>query len=311
MSLAPFDTYCSEDADQFLMRRWVTRAVVCSLLFHAGLLAVFHFKKLEDFRVVEYEPVARPMVLWRVVDRPEVYESEARVVPTSVASPVLPIPIPIPTAKSEGEALYGSSRPVELPAPTTDFDGASEGPGTSAGLGKSLHDQIRESLGGLLIEGNHAAGDPVAQGPTDPNTLGDVPGQTSLEKAYARTDPVSAEDAPIALSGGALYEYNSSELRPQAIEQLRKLGELIQRNPQANFSIEGHADAVGTPEYNQALSEKRAESVKQWLVQFMGVSPERIETRGFGSSRLLVPGDRTIEEQQLNRRVEIVIKPKR
>jgi flagellar motor protein MotB len=43
----------------------------------------------------------------------------------------------------------------------------------------------------------------------------------------------------------------------------------------------------------------------------MGVAPERIETRGFGSSRVLVPADRSVEEQQINRRVEIVIQPGR
>jgi outer membrane protein OmpA-like peptidoglycan-associated protein len=138
-----------------------------------------------------------------------------------------------------------------------------------------------------------------------------IPGRQSLDDALARTGPLPVGDKPIGMPGGALYEYNSYELRPEAQEQLRKLGELIRRNPKATFSIEGHTDSTGTPEYNQVLSERRADSVKLWLVQFMGIAPERIQTRGFGSTKLIVPGDRTVDEQQPNRRVEIVIKTNR
>ncbi len=49
-------------------------------------------------------------------------------------------------------------------------------------------------------------------------------------------------------------------------------------------------------------------AVKEWLVRSMGISPARVETQGFGSTRLLVPGTGTVDEQQPNRRVEIVIK---
>jgi outer membrane protein OmpA-like peptidoglycan-associated protein len=59
------------------------------------------------------------------------------------------------------------------------------------------------------------------------------------------------------------------------------------------------------------LSERRADTVKDWLVQNMGIEPDRIQTQGFGKTRLIVPADRSVEEQQLNRRVEIVIRTKR
>ncbi|MBV8227894.1 MAG: OmpA family protein [Verrucomicrobia bacterium] len=107
-----------------------------------------------------------------------------------------------------------------------------------------------------------------------------------------------------------LFDYDSANLRVGATASLQKLGRLILRNPQASFKVEGHTDSFGSDEYNMDLSERRAQTVKDWLVQNMGIDPGRIQTQGFGKTRLLVPGDRSVEEQQLNRRVEIVIRAK-
>ncbi len=114
--------------------------------------------------------------------------------------------------------------------------------------------------------------------------------------------------APLSMKGGALFDYDKAVLRSDAIETLQKLGELIRRNPRATFTIEGHSDAFGKPDYNQKLSEARAESVKAWLVKNMQLDPASIETRGYGSKRLKVPATASMEAQEINRRVEIVIK---
>ena len=81
----------------------------------------------------------------------------------------------------------------------------------------------------------------------------------------------------------------------------------MKRNPEAKFIIEGHTDSFGSDQYNQNLSEQRAESVKQWLIDNASIQPTRIETHGYGKSRLLVPATGNITEQQINRRVEIRI----
>jgi OOP family OmpA-OmpF porin len=94
------------------------------------------------------------------------------------------------------------------------------------------------------------------------------------------------------------------------VNSLTQLAELIDRNPRANFVIEGHTDNFGTPEYNMRLSLARAESVKAWLVSSAGIDETRIQARGLGMTHLLVPGG-SVEAQQLNRRVEIVIKTNR
>ena len=117
------------------------------------------------------------------------------------------------------------------------------------------------------------------------------------------------------------FRYDSAGLQPSAIEQLRKLAVLIKRNPNARFTVEGYTDSFGSPEYNLDLSQRRADSVKQYLVQAMGISPAQIETRGYGQTKFLVPPnlnagqsqpdiDAEIRRQQPNRRVVIVVHTK-
>lgn len=155
-------------------------------------------------------------------------------------------------------------------------------------------------------------------GRTEDNIPGGVPqrgegskvdgtGFSNLDDLLAQTGPLQPETAPILMPTDLLFDYDSHALREEAVSSLRKLGTLIQKNPHAHFLIEGHTDSFGTPEYNLELSRLRAESVRAWLVQEMSIDPARIRTRGYGSSRLIAPATGSIEEQAINRRVEIVI----
>ncbi len=74
------------------------------------------------------------------------------------------------------------------------------------------------------------------------------------------------------------------------------------------MQILGHTDATGTPEYNQRLSQRRAEAVKDWLVKRYGMNASRLETVGKGSSELLVPATGSVDDQAPNRRVEVIFK---
>src|SRR6266542_2895001 len=79
-----------------------------------------------------------------------------------------------------------------------------------------------------------------------------------------------------------LFQYDSDMLQASAITQVQKLGTLIQRNPKATFSVEGYTDSFGSFEYNLDLSQRRADSVKRYLVEAMRINPAQIETRGYG-----------------------------
>jgi outer membrane protein OmpA-like peptidoglycan-associated protein len=165
-----------------------------------------------------------------------------------------------------------------------------------------------------------ALGNKRNPGKTDNQDVGDsdIPGNAGIPAGFSNLDQLLSGSgqlgvgtAPILMPTDLLFDYDSANLRPGATASLQKLGRLIQRNPQAIFKVEGHTDSFGGDEYNMDLSQRRAETVKAWLVGNMSIEPDRIQTQGYGKTRLIVPGDRSVEEQQLNRRVEIVIRTKK
>ena len=147
---------------------------------------------------------------------------------------------------------------------------------------------------------------------------GRAPGFSDLDSLLSQKGPLGSGTA-IRMPDDQLFEYNSADLQDSSVEQLRKLATLIKRNPNAKFSIEGYTDSLGSFEYNLDLSQRRAYSVKEYLVQAMGINPAQIQARGFGASKFLVqPRPVTdpmmeqmeIRRQQPNRRVVIVVDTK-
>jgi outer membrane protein OmpA-like peptidoglycan-associated protein len=104
-----------------------------------------------------------------------------------------------------------------------------------------------------------------------------------------------------------LFDFNQATLKAGAREKLSKLAGILLAYPgKYRLEIEGHTDSVGSDEYNQKLSENRAASVRDYLVQG-GIPMERVQAvRGFGKTRPVTTND-TAEGRQRNRRVEIVI----
>lgn len=104
-----------------------------------------------------------------------------------------------------------------------------------------------------------------------------------------------------------LFDFNQASLKPGAREKLSKLAGILMAYPGSfHIEIEGHTDAVGSQDYNQKLSEDRAQSVSEYLSR-AGIGSNRIlAVRGFGKLRPVTTND-TPEGRQMNRRVEIVI----
>ena len=136
-----------------------------------------------------------------------------------------------------------------------------------------------------------------------------IPGRISIEQALARIGQVDFNETPVAIPGRALFAHNSVELGPDSIPMLEKIAQLRGARPDYVMQIVGHTDATGTLEYNQRLSQRRAEAVKEWLVKRYGMDASKIETVGKGSSDLRVPATGSVDEQAPNRRVEVVFKP--
>ena len=109
----------------------------------------------------------------------------------------------------------------------------------------------------------------------------------------------------IANMSDVLFRSGSFELLPGARERLAKVSGIVLAYPSLHVAVEGHTDSVGSDEYNQELSERRAESVRDYFVQ-QGIPSNAIEARGFGKSEPIASND-TPEGRQQNRRVELVM----
>lgn len=101
------------------------------------------------------------------------------------------------------------------------------------------------------------------------------------------------------------FDFDSSNVTPQAIPSLIKLGKTISDPSllQQSIIISGHTDAVGSDEYNQKLSEARAQSVKQFLVDNFQIDPKRLIAVGYGEEQLK---NETMPDAEENRRVTVV-----
>jgi outer membrane protein OmpA-like peptidoglycan-associated protein len=102
-----------------------------------------------------------------------------------------------------------------------------------------------------------------------------------------------------------LFATDRAELKPEGREALAKISGILQVAEGYSLSIEGHTDSVGAGDYNQDLSERRAASVREYLVQ-QGLSNRDITAKGMGESQPVASND-TSSGRQTNRRVEIVV----
>jgi outer membrane protein OmpA-like peptidoglycan-associated protein len=102
-----------------------------------------------------------------------------------------------------------------------------------------------------------------------------------------------------------LFDFNQATLKPGAKLRLAKVSGIILAYPDLKLEIDGFTDNKGTPEYNIGLSEKRAKTVRDFLVT-QGVGPDTVNTRGYGESNP-VATNATASGRQQNRRVELVV----
>lgn len=102
-----------------------------------------------------------------------------------------------------------------------------------------------------------------------------------------------------------LFDFNKYTLKPEARERLARISGIVLAYPDLKLQIEGYTDSIGSDEYNQTLSEKRAETVRAYLVS-SGVSPDNVAARGMGKADPI--GDNsTAAGRKLNRRVEMIV----
>ncbi|SFG50486.1 OmpA family protein [Pontibacter chinhatensis] len=113
------------------------------------------------------------------------------------------------------------------------------------------------------------------------------------------------EGIKITFNSGILFATNSSDLQSNAKTEISQLAQTLKKYPDTNILIEGHTDNTGNRGINQPLSERRAQSVANYLSS-MGVDRSRMTTQGYADDQP-VADNSTVEGRQQNRRVEIAI----
>ena len=175
--------------------------------------------------------------------------------------------------------------------------------GVTGGVAVNNHDNASNSERAAGIVGGGAAGaliggllghvicDPQIEAPPPPPPVAQAP-------------PPPAPPHKIETLSGPSFDFNKAHLRPEGEAKVDHAVRLMQENPSMRVVVEGHTDSVGSDEYNQKLSEKRAEAVRDRMVQ-QGISASRITTRGMGKAAP-VASNKSAAGRAENRRVEII-----
>ncbi len=116
-------------------------------------------------------------------------------------------------------------------------------------------------------------------------------------------EPISA-NSKITLNN-VFFDFDKNELKQESFVELDKLADLLKKNPTVKIEISGHTDNKGDKKYNLTLSQKRAESVVNYLVQ-KGIAAARLVAKGFGDTMPIAPND-TEESKAKNRRTEVKV----
>lgn len=130
--------------------------------------------------------------------------------------------------------------------------------------------------------------------------------EQALRDAMAANEAVNIQRDRNVLTatfqGEVFFDFDSASIKSGAYSEISRVANVLNQYPRTTIRVEGHTDATGSEAYNMDLSRRRAETVKNSLVQ-RGVDPRRIQTVGFGESQPMSSSAAT------NRRVNIVITP--
>jgi len=123
----------------------------------------------------------------------------------------------------------------------------------------------------------------------------------------------TATEIRIELAADVLFDFDKAEIRPEAQQALKQAANVIREKAKGAVRIEGHTDGKGSDSYNQKLSERRANAVKEWLVRKEGLKNITFAAQGFGAKQPVArntkpDGSDDPEGRRKNRRVEITMK---
>ena len=116
---------------------------------------------------------------------------------------------------------------------------------------------------------------------------------------------VEATDA-VRVELDVKFDFDKSVVKEDSMADIQSLADFMKQYPQTSTVVEGHTDSVGSDAYNQGLSERRANAVRDVLVNQYGVEGDRVSSVGYGESRPVADNE-TDEGRAVNRRVEAAV----
>jgi outer membrane protein OmpA-like peptidoglycan-associated protein len=175
---------------------------------------------------------------------------------------------------------------------------------------------VAGAIAGAIIHNNRGSGN-AKRGAVVGGVVGAATGaivgamMDKQERALRQIEGVdvtrtSDDSLKVTVRNDVLFDFNSAGLRSSSRDELREMADVFEKYPDTTIAVQGHTDSVGSTAYNQRLSERRANTVSNYL-ENLGVRGSRLDAYGYGESRPK-SSNNTSSGRQLNRRVEIFVK---
>jgi OOP family OmpA-OmpF porin len=201
--------------------------------------------------------------------------------------------------KNIGEDTLVAARAVRAKYPEVCFDVISL---ADSQKGRETLSQVNQLGNCTYAEGKELASSPAAIDKFAKDVFYSV--EVKQAKKEVVEVPTAVEVPPVLSLKTVLFDFDKSTLTAAAKKNLDENIEILKAHPDVKVAVDGYTDSVGTSEYNQKLSDRRARTVSDYLVK-NGISPDRIQTAGYGASRPAAPNN-TPAERALNRRTQII-----
>jgi outer membrane protein OmpA-like peptidoglycan-associated protein len=318
-----------------VQKRWVIAALAIALFFHAGLAGLFGFYHLRALEIpslhsaptgpftiksIEIDPNALkspqsdPIAKLPVAEpprSPSSFNLDTRLVEKALqaplpalSSPALPEPSRVIAQTDLNQVQpFAESDTAKVTAEISKVQPAlmDSGPVSTSKLADDLIS---------ATPGPAQPGLPSGAQLTGNGTTGHLPGFAELAPGF-RAGGASLSKLPepvlLRLPADVLFDFDSATLKPQADTLLSQAVGMITKYPSANVQIDGYSDSFGRPDYNLSLSQQRAQAVQEWLQTRAASGSFKFRSQGHGSADYVVSPQGSIDQQQPNRRVEILI----
>ncbi|HEY0257608.1 MAG TPA: OmpA family protein [Candidatus Methylacidiphilales bacterium] len=317
-----------------LQKRWILGALGIAAVIHVGVAGALGWYKIPGMEVpFNHSAPTGPFTVKSIEINPDAFKSqhdnpiERLPVPDpgkapsqfnldpnavehalqspqpTLATPTVPEPNKVIAASDLSTGLpYAESDAAKVSAEIARVEpSASGGPTTSSKLAEQLINASTSPAQASVPGGTPATGNGMA---------GKLPGFSDLAPGFKPGGPSLAnlpDPVLLRLPSDVLFDFDSANLKPEADGLLSQAVALITKYPEADIHIDGYSDSFGKPDYNANLSQQRAQSVQAWLQQRIAQETYKFHSLGHGSANYVVSPQGTIDAQQPNRRVEILI----